>query len=120
SMLTPRRRCAVLRAARFADLMALLPTSRDTLSEDWRHPSAVPPPRQLSARPSRRLRKDALNVAYHGLALEAGDDLGQVIEVPHLELDQDLGEILHPSRHAQIIDVAIRLANNLRDLGQRP
>ena len=61
----------------------------------------------------------ALHPAHHRLALEAGDDLREVVEVPYLELDQHLREVVRPAQHAHVVDVAVGLADHLRDLRQR-
>src|SRR3984893_17149127 len=51
--------------------------------------------------------------------LEAGDDLGEVLEIPHLEFDQHLREVRGPTLHAHVVDVAVGLADQLSDLSER-
>src|SRR5262245_42599220 len=64
-------------------------------------------------------REHALDAAHHRLALETGNDLREMIKVPDLELDLNLGEVLGAPHHAHIVDVAVGLADHLRDLCQR-
>src|SRR5215471_14851257 len=64
------------------------------------------------------LPEHALDAAHHRLALKAGNDLGEVVEVPDFELDLDLREVLGAAHHAHIINVAVGLADDLCDLCQ--
>ncbi len=42
-----------------------------------------------------------------------------MLEVVDLEIDQHVGEIGRPPRHADIVDIAVILGDHLRDLRER-
>src|SRR5262245_32576371 len=110
SMLTPRR----TRAG---------PTARLLLGAIRMKPDAQGRGRPLYTRCAgiiRRSSKHPLHLADHRLALESGNDLGEVVEVPHLHLDRHLGKVGRAAHHAHVVDIAVGLADQLRDLGQRP
>ena len=47
------------------------------------------------------------------------DDRGEVLEVVDFEIDGDLGEVRRLPRHADIVDIAVVLGDDLRDLRER-
>lgn len=69
-------------------------------------------------RPARGLLENALNRVYDGLVLQTGDDLIQMCQVPDLQIDSHLGEVGTTVHHLDVVYVAVRLTDEMRDLGQ--
>ena len=57
--------------------------------------------------------------ATTGLARNCADDGGEMLEVVDLEIDQHVGEVRRPPRHADIVDIAVVLGDHLGDLRER-
>src|SRR5690606_22210026 len=57
----------------------------------------------------------ALNIAHDGLGSQAANDAVEVLEIPDLHLQHHVGEIGGAAHHAQIVDVAVGLADHLSD-----
>src|SRR5580693_626623 len=60
-----------------------------------------------------------LGVGYDLLRPQLRDDRGEVLEVVDFEVDGDLGEVRRLPGHADIVDVAVVLGDDLRDLRER-
>src|SRR5262252_3369271 len=117
-MLTPRRRGAGARGDFFNAVIAELatcPWCPSSVSDAWLQIESS----LRAASGHGLLTEHPLDAAHHHLALEAGNDLGEVVEVPDFELDLDFGEVLGAAHHPHIVDVAVGLADDLRDLCQR-
>src|SRR5690348_7840924 len=61
---------------------------------------------------------DTFDPCNDGLGAQLGDDSAEMLEVIDLEVDGELGEIGRAPRHADIVDVAVMLGDDGRDLGE--
>jgi hypothetical protein len=52
------------------------------------------------------------------LCTELGDNCTEMLEVIDLEVDGELGEIGRAARHADVVDIAVVLGDDGRDLGE--
>src|SRR5262245_64979558 len=59
-----------------------------------------------------------LGLGHRRLRAQLRQYRGQMLEVVDLKIDRYIGEIRRPACHANIVDVAIVLRNDLRDLGE--
>src|SRR5690349_23209629 len=60
-----------------------------------------------------------LGAGHYRLGAQLRDDRGEVLEVINLEVDRQVREVWRFSLHADVIDVAVVLGDDLGDLRQR-
>src|SRR5262249_56290224 len=58
------------------------------------------------------------DLCYDRLRPQLRDDRGAMLQVPHFQVDHELGEVGRTPRHADIVDVAVVLGDHLRNLRQ--
>ena len=61
----------------------------------------------------------ALRLGHHRFGAQLRNDGGEMLEVVDLEIDRDVGEIGRAARHADVVDIAVMLGDDLRDLRER-
>ena len=79
---------------------------------------AKPNGKNRSHRPPRRtgLAVHPLGASHHGLGAQLRDDRGEVFEVINLKVDGQVAEVGRFPLHADVVDVAVVLGDDLGDL----
>jgi len=55
---------------------------------------------------------------HDGFGTQLGDNSAEMLQVIDLEINGEFGEIRRPSRHADIVDIAVMLGDHGGDLGE--
>src|ERR1017187_7837613 len=115
------RKCAVMpsQPATIASLAA-------ATGSGWRPPRALRMVATWSTLMPRRKRGgliyltvDPFRLRHHHFGAQLRDDVGEMLEVVDLQIDQHIGEVRRPPRHADIVDIAVVLGDHLCNLGER-
>src|SRR5664279_3459148 len=115
------RKCAVMpsQPAAIASLAA-------RTGSGWRPPRALRMVATWSTLMPRRKRGgliyltvDPFRLRHHRFGAQLRDDVGEMLEVVDLQIDQHIGEVRRPPRHADIVDIAVVLGDHLCDLCER-
>src|ERR1035441_5460532 len=92
----------------------------------WRPPRALRMVATWSTLMPRRKRGgliyltvDPFRLRHHRFGAQLRDDVGEMLEVVDLQIDQHIGEVRRPPRHADIVDIAVVLGDHLCNLGER-